>query len=298
MKATKYILMISTGLALSGCTSFSEIHAVNDMRTATPQGGTPFTHELTDEYRRLSNWQADDHVMWMDGAWFARKGLRAAKGEVVMPSAPVAAPEGAWLRRGNLGETVQIPADRVNELSAARVRLMAYLDGGGRTLQPVKAAHAQGIYDCWLLEEWEHYASGKYCIKEYPGLEAQFMTAEAKPATSMAPTVQKNFQVFFAFDRSEVGEDAAQVIRKAADEAKRNNVIVLKLTGHTDSSGSTAYNQRLSERRAHAVMAELVKDGVPAAEISTIGDGEGGQLVPTADGVREPQNRRTTIILQ
>jgi OOP family OmpA-OmpF porin len=70
------------------------------------------------------------------------------------------------------------------------------------------------------------------------------------------------------------------------------------VTGHTDLSGSVAYNQRLSERRAEAVRQALVREGLTAGAISTIGRGKTQPLVPTADGVREPQNRRAEIVLQ
>ncbi|MDB5359162.1 MAG: hypothetical protein JWO51_459, partial [Rhodospirillales bacterium] len=72
----------------------------------------------------------------------------------------------------------------------------------------------------------------------------------------------------------------------------------INVTGHTDTVGSAKYNQALSERRAAAVKQQLITDGVPSAEIATSGVGKSGLLVPTADGVREPQNRRAEIVLQ
>jgi outer membrane protein OmpA-like peptidoglycan-associated protein len=58
------------------------------------------------------------------------------------------------------------------------------------------------------------------------------------------------------------------------------------------------YNQKLSVRRAQTVRTELVRDGVAESEISIHGYGESNPLVPTARGVREPQNRRVEIILR
>ena len=109
---------------------------------------------------------------------------------------------------------------------------------------------------------------------------------------------QREFQVFFDFDKSNVTAAAAQVIQAAADTVKAGGVAQITVTGHTDTVGSAAYNQALSERRAASVKAELVKDGVAGGEITTIGVGKTGLLVPTADGVREPQNRRAEIVLQ
>ncbi|MEI9982133.1 MAG: OmpA family protein [Aliidongia sp.] len=54
----------------------------------------------------------------------------------------------------------------------------------------------------------------------------------------------------------------------------------------------------LSERRAAAVKKQLIADGIADGEISTRGVGKTGLLVPTADGVREAQNRRAEIVLQ
>ena len=70
-----------------------------------------------------------------------------------------------------------------------------------------------------------------------------------------------------------------------------------KVSGYTDLSGTAAYNQSLSVRRAQSVEAELVRDGVAEAEITIRGLGEANPLVPTAKGVREPQNRRVEIVL-
>ena len=69
-------------------------------------------------------------------------------------------------------------------------------------------------------------------------------------------------------------------------------------TGHTDTSGPESYNMALSLRRANAVKDALVRDGVPAQAIVAIGKGEAQPLMPTGDGVREPQNRRVEIVVE
>jgi outer membrane protein OmpA-like peptidoglycan-associated protein len=70
------------------------------------------------------------------------------------------------------------------------------------------------------------------------------------------------------------------------------------VTGHADRAGPDSYNMALSMRRADAVKAVLVREGVPANQIAVVARGESQPLVPTADGVREPQNRRVEIVLQ
>jgi OOP family OmpA-OmpF porin len=109
---------------------------------------------------------------------------------------------------------------------------------------------------------------------------------------------QRSFQVFFDFNKSDITAAAAKVIQAASDNVKAGHVTRIVVTGHTDTVGSAQYNQGLSERRAAAVKQQLVADGVGADGISTTGVGKTGLLVPTADGVREAQNRRAEIVLQ
>jgi outer membrane protein OmpA-like peptidoglycan-associated protein len=85
------------------------------------------------------------------------------------------------------------------------------------------------------------------------------------------------------------------VIRQAASAAKENGIANVKLVGHADRSGSDNYNQALSLRRANTVKSALVREGVSESTIAVDGRGESEPLVPTADGVREPQNRRVNI---
>ncbi len=122
--------------------------------------------------------------------------------------------------------------------------------------------------------------------------------APAAPPPAAVPEIARQFQVFFDFDKSAITEAAARVIQAAAAAVKQGNVVHITVTGHTDTVGTAAYNQGLSERRAAAVKAELVTDGVADGSIGTVGVGKTGLLVPTADGVREPQNRRAVIELQ
>lgn len=117
-------------------------------------------------------------------------------------------------------------------------------------------------------------------------------------APAPAPEPQRAFQVFFDFNKSDITEDAASIIRQAAATVSAGHMVKIDVTGHTDTVGSVKYNQKLSERRAAAVKAEMIKDGVSADAISTVGVGKSGLLVPTPDGVREPQNRRAEIELK
>ena len=74
-------------------------------------------------------------------------------------------------------------------------------------------------------------------------------------------------------------------------------MVRIVVTGHTDTVGSMAYNQRLSERRAQSVKDEMVREGLTAGDIMTVGRNFSDPLVQTGPGVREPQNRRAVIDL-
>jgi hypothetical protein len=113
------------------------------------------------------------------------------------------------------------------------------------------------------------------------------------PATTPAPS----FMVFFDWDRSNLSPQAMATLQQAADAFKSTGAARVTATGHTDTSGPENYNMALSLRRANTVKDALITLGVPAAAITATGVGEAGLLVQTADGVREPQNRRVEVVV-
>ena len=130
-------------------------------------------------------------------------------------------------------------------------------------------------------------------------LQVKFGAPSAPPPPPPTPVAQApSFMVFFDWDRSNLSQQALTTIQQAANAFKTKGNARITATGHTDTSGPEAYNMALSLRRANTVKDALVRDGVPATAISVIGKGETQPLVQTADGVREPQNRRVEIVLQ
>jgi outer membrane protein OmpA-like peptidoglycan-associated protein len=139
------------------------------------------------------------------------------------------------------------------------------------------------------------------------GLRYTFGAEEAPPppppdapaaAPPPAPEAPRDFIVFFGFNQSNLTDEALGVVQQAAEAAKTYGSASITLVGHADRSGSNAYNNALSLKRAGSVKAALVKDGIADTAVSMVGKGEEDPLVPTADGVREPQNRRVQISLQ
>jgi outer membrane protein OmpA-like peptidoglycan-associated protein len=122
--------------------------------------------------------------------------------------------------------------------------------------------------------------------------------APAPAPVPAAPAAARSYLVFFDWDRADLTDRARQIVREAADNSTRVQYTRIDVNGYTDTSGSPEYNLRLSQRRAQAVTAELVHDGVPREAITVQGLGETHPLVPTPKGVREPQNRRVEIIIR
>jgi len=121
--------------------------------------------------------------------------------------------------------------------------------------------------------------------------------ALALAATLAAPlaALAADHTVYFAHDSARLDATARSVIEQAAADYAATGETSVSLVGHTDTSGSTAYNMGLSERRARAVADAMVAAGVPASAMTAGWRGEAEPAVASGDGVREPLNRRVEI---
>ena len=272
--------------------------------------GIAFMNGLYGGYEALSKertWATD----LIDGEHFNHKARRAARRSSVMPDE---------IQERKLRE------EDISDLSVALVRLRTAYDRGGRTLAPELAATAQVSFDCWI-EAAEganpnvgfktHAARRQKDVDRCRGdfedalskLEsaANFRLTEfRKPTGSGAPAAAvpqqmaaapETFLVYFAFDSANLDAAGNRVIDDAVDAASELGIVDFSVTGHADRSGSEDYNLELSLRRANTVRDALVARGVKEGGISLAGRGEAEPAVPTADGVREPANRRVEIIL-
>jgi len=144
-------------------------------------------------------------------------------------------------------------------------------------------------------------AVGRGSVLEHgPFVRLTFNWGAPAPGVPSSPPVSsgtRSFMVFFDFDRANLTPTAVQTIKQAAEQAKAGRATRIDVTGHADRAGADAYNMALSLRRAIAVKDQLVREGLGASQIAVVGRGESQPLVPTADGVREPQNRRVEIVI-
>ena len=126
----------------------------------------------------------------------------------------------------------------------------------------------------------------------------------APPPPPPAPVQQTmtpdplDFVVYFELDKANLSSNAQDIIAQAADEALGHEISSVKVEGHTDTSGTSAHNQELSERRAANVRGALESQGVPGSLINVDAYGESRPATTTGDGVREPLNRRSEVTIE
>jgi OmpA-OmpF porin, OOP family len=148
-----------------------------------------------------------------------------------------------------------------------------------------------------------NYSSGYSTHSVLASLSVRFGAAPPPPMLAPPPAppmppmmARKVFLVFFDWDRDTITPEGMQIVQQAAGAFRSGAPVTIQVTGYADRSGSPGYNQRLSERRANNVSNALVRLGVPRQAQVVGGRGENDNRVPTADGVREPQNRRVEIV--
>jgi len=162
-------------------------------------------------------------------------------------------------------------------------------DFGGRVSTPTGQTVSRGDFEIDQAHNHSALIGVRYALYT-PTPVAPAPVAPIAPAAAPSPT--RTYLVFFDFDRADLTDRARQIIAEAAQNAGRVQTTRIEVAGHADRSGSPQYNQRLSQRRADAVAAELSRQGIARSNISVQAFGESRPLVATADGVREPQNRR------
>jgi len=122
--------------------------------------------------------------------------------------------------------------------------------------------------------------------------------APAQPAPVPPPAPIKaaeQARVLFAFDRAVLTPDARAALDQLVQQVQAMDLEVVIAVGHADATGSSAYNQRLSERRAGAVKAYLVQRGIDADRIYTEGRGEAQPAASNQTRAGRAQNRRVQI---
>ncbi len=247
----------------------------------------------------------------------------AARAAAARNGSPTA-PDQLELRQAFLKEKY-VPA-----LADGRQRLLLALNDSGRSRAPRAGARAQASFDCWLeqaaedLQPEDIEACRQSFLSAVTEVEkSQVATTEVVATKTVtdpdsdgdgvpdsrdrcpgtAPGVQVDVHgcpeilltltgVNFKFDSSEIESNSEEILNQAVAALNSAAAVDIRIEGHTDSTGSDAYNQKLSQRRAAAVQAYLVQHGIPAARLSTEGKGESQPVAPNTTAEGRYQNRR------
>tara|TARA_R110002012_G_scaffold106190_3_gene247379 strand:+ start:319 stop:1212 length:894 start_codon:yes stop_codon:yes gene_type:complete len=284
----KFSVAVFGAVLLSGCAGMQ----LDNARKVAP-GGSTFSTSLYKEYMALSELEFLEGD-YADSDVFALRAISAAGNKPTTP-------EELSARR--------LPPANKGELAAARRELVEALAATATEKAPVNAAQAQAAFECWMQEQEENFQPDDIakCRADYlasmNAVRSALTPAPVSPPPAPAPAAKApqrmaaTYTVNFDFDSDGISKDAAEIIAEAGmavDEMKASTII---LSGYTDRAGSEAYNMKLADRRAKAVLGALDirsrKKIAGAAQIKVYG--EKNNKKKTEDGVKEPENRRVKI---
>lgn len=128
-------------------------------------------------------------------------------------------------------------------------------------------------------------------IPQYPA------TVKPVEPQSEVITLSDQGEVLFAFDSAQLTPAAHEQLLGLMDKLKNADVLSIKVVGHTDSQGSDAYNQALSERRASSVAAFLLEQGLAPDKLTSQGMGESQPVADNASEEGRAKNRRVELVI-
>jgi len=299
-----YVAVAALGLILAGCSSW---FGSDGSDSAQPMASA-FNQALAKDYDALSQSVTTGNDTSEGGFFsspFAHMGVnfwsKSPSESLVMTFAAKA----ELAAKG--GDVAPEPStDSTSE--AAHARLDAVL-GAGKDRYPDDAARAQTDYDCWMLDAMvaSQATAASQCQASLSGSLAR-LEADVRPAPPPPPPPEpaqpsasapaaSNYTVYFDFDSWTLRAEDLAVLTQVSKTVGAGGQTHITIVGHTDTSGPAWYNQKLSVERANVVVEALVDMGVRRESLKASGVGETDLAVPTADGVREPKNRRTVIDL-
>lgn len=289
-------LAFAAGIMLmaGACT---DARLIDDVAQMKPKE-SGFKASLHKEYVDLAKAELEEGDFYDTGV-FARRAQDAAMGKGVDPD--------VLFDRSYKSEHAEM-------LHAERGRLLSALDGGGRDNHGALAARAQAMFDCWAQEQEENNQPPdiERCRTGYMTAMDQLAAAmkpmpapkmaekpKPKPKAKKSPTTFKvPYVVYFDFDSTNISDMASvRTLTEAAKAIKKNNSTRVQVIGHTDTSGSAEYNEKLAAARSQVVDDALVALGVNSLVIERSSTGERELEVQTDDGVKKDANRRVVIVV-
>ena len=280
----RILLALLSLVALTACDS---TRSLKELRHATPVGDA-YHVALAQGYQTF----AEDKVLrydWWTSKYFADKGLLAAYGRDVQPEEAA-----EW----------DIPATMLPQFNAARSKLIAAI-GANQETQPSLTANTVVLYDRWVelqSNKWDEAnieEAGAVFFAALAKLEEVHLAESGTSTPPKATPVETTSTIlYFPFDSDKLNAGAQNALGELVKYIQSAGHVAVSINGHADRAGTETYNMDLSERRAKFVMKALEEAGVPASIMQYFAFGETDPAVPTADGVREPKNRRVEIYIE
>ncbi len=276
VRMPRLLLALGASALLAGCGL--QLQEARDME---PEG-TAHDENLYQGYVNLASKEYGEGD-YVDSDRFARRAQTAGQGRQVQPEMV----EG---RRG-------LPADKREELSAARKRLLAALADDAAQRKPIEAARAQVSFDCWLQEQEENRQPSdiEACRRDFMTNMAKL---EDKPEVAAAPSVAPDplpgvYVVNFDFDKSDIRNEDMSILKALVRSANKAEFGKISVKGHTDLVGPYEHNLALSKKRADAVVDFLLESGLQKEKIVSEGRGMREPVVNTPEP--ELRNRRVEV---
>ncbi len=132
-------------------------------------------------------------------------------------------------------------------------------------------------------------------LPQYPAAQPAPPEPAPAPAKNETIVLSDAGDVLFAFDSAELSESARASLSEISKRLTGADLVSVQVAGHTDSKGTDAYNQGLSERRAQSVADFLTAQGIPAQKLSIVGYGESQPVADNGSDEGRSQNRRVEL---
>jgi len=144
------------------------------------------------------------------------------------------------------------------------------------------------------------YAAAETTTQGPRGYESSKAEVAKTFGTALAaqPARLQRYTLFFNEGNDTLTDESKATFERVFPDIAKRSVPDIVVIGHTDSTGNDQLNDRLSLQRANAIRDEMIRRGIPAADIVAEGRGKREPLVKTGEGVAEAQNRRVEIIVR
>lgn len=129
-------------------------------------------------------------------------------------------------------------------------------------------------------------------------LSEEEIKAAFAEALSARPDAPIRFTLYFREGSDELTPGSQKDLESVMAEVRKRPAPDVIVVGHTDKVGFLQDNDRLALKRAEKMRSELLRQGLPADSVLAAGRGEREPLVPTADEVAEPRNRRVEMLVR